>query len=108
MSPGIWGIGLTYPPATVICVINGLSGQTREARNLYFAGALFSIAHFCWGPTMFAILGRIGDVKSAGVPNEDALKEWLPKHRARTLLVNVPAFLCILTATLVTFTGGLS
>jgi hypothetical protein len=108
MSPGIWGIGLTYPPATVICVINGLSGQTREARNLYFAGALFSIAHFCWGPTMFAILGRIGDVKSAGVPNEDALKEWLPRHRARTLLVNVPAFLCILAATLVTFTEGLS
>ena len=108
MSPGIWGIGLTYPPATVICVINGLSGQTREARTLYFAGALFSIAHFCWGPTMFAILGRIGDVKSAGVPNENALKEWLPRHRARTLLVNVPAFLCILAATLVTFTEGLS
>ncbi|EDP49164.1 hypothetical protein AFUB_086120 [Aspergillus fumigatus A1163] len=66
MSPGIWGIGLTYPPATVLCVINGLSRQSREARNLYFAGALFSIAHFCWGPTMFAILRRIGDVKTAG------------------------------------------
>ncbi|KAJ5861076.1 uncharacterized protein N7529_008386 [Penicillium soppii] len=108
MSPGIWGIGLTYPPATIICVINGLSGQSREARNFYLAGALFSIAHFCWGPTMFAILGRIGDAKSAGVPNENALKEWLPKHRARTLLVNIPAFVCILGATLVTITEGLS
>jgi hypothetical protein len=108
MGPGIWGIGLTYPPATVICVINGLSRQSREARTLYFAGALFSIAHFCWGPTMFALLGRIGDVKSAGVRNEDALKEWLPRHRSRTLLVNVPAFLCVLAATLVTVTEGLS
>lgn len=108
MSPGIWGIGLTYPPATVLCVINGLSRQSLEARNLYFAGALFSIAHFCWGPTMFAILRRIGDVKTAGVRNEDALQEWLPKHRTRTLLVNVPAFLCILAATLVTVTEGLS
>ncbi|RYP79850.1 hypothetical protein DL770_006496 [Monosporascus sp. CRB-9-2] len=107
MSPGIWGIGLTYPPATVLCVINGLSGQSREARNLYFAGALCSIAHFCWGPSMFAILGRICDVKTAGVPNENALKEWLPRHRARTLMVNVPAFLCILAATLVTVTEGL-
>ncbi|KAL4812553.1 hypothetical protein BDW67DRAFT_178598 [Aspergillus spinulosporus] len=85
-------IGLTYPPATVLCVINGLSRQSRETRTLYFAGALFSIAHFCWGPTMFAILGRIGDVKSPGVRNEDALREWLPRHRTRTLLVNVPAF----------------
>jgi hypothetical protein len=57
---------------------------------------------------MFAILGRIGDVKSVGVPSEDALKERLPKHRAPTLLVNVPAFLCILAAALVTFTKGLS
>ncbi|PKX89980.1 uncharacterized protein P174DRAFT_445022 [Aspergillus novofumigatus IBT 16806] len=93
MGPGIWGIGLTYPPATVLCVINGLSRQSREARNLYFAGALFSIAHFCWGRPF---------------RNEDALQEWLPKHRARTLLVNVPAFLCILAATLVTVTEGLS
>ncbi|KAL4740409.1 hypothetical protein BDV11DRAFT_98677 [Aspergillus similis] len=108
MRPGIWGIGLTYPPATVICVINGLSRQGRDARILYFAGALFSIAHFCWGPTMFATLGRIADVKSPGVRNEDALKEWLPRHRARTLLVNVPAFLCILAATLVTVTESLS
>ena len=75
MRPGLWGIGLTYPPATVICVINGLSRQSGYARNLYFAGALFSIAHFCWGPTMFAILARIGDAKSPGVQNETALKE---------------------------------
>jgi hypothetical protein len=57
---------------------------------------------------MFAILRRIGDVRTAGVRNEDALQEWLPKHRTRTLLVNVPAFLCILAATLVTVTEGLS
>jgi hypothetical protein len=57
---------------------------------------------------MFAILRRIGDGKTAGAQNEDALQEWLPKHRARTLLVNVPAFLCILAATLVTVTEGLS
>jgi hypothetical protein len=57
---------------------------------------------------MFSIFGRIGDVKSAGVPNKDALKERLPKHRAPMLLVNVPAFLCILAAALVTFTEGLS
>ncbi|KAL4864301.1 hypothetical protein BDV12DRAFT_176415 [Aspergillus spectabilis] len=106
MSPGIWGIGLTYPSATVMCVINGLSRQSLEGRSLYFAGALFSIAHFCWGPTMFALLGRIGDIKSAGVRNEEALEEWLSKHRARTLLVNLPAFCCIMAATLVTVTEG--
>ncbi|OQD64682.1 hypothetical protein PENPOL_c007G05840 [Penicillium polonicum] len=108
MGPGIWGIALTYPSATVLCMVNGLSRQSRETRNLYLVGALFSVAHFCWGPAMFAILGRIGDVKSPGVPNEDALKEWLPKHRTRTLLVNVPAFLCILGATLSTVIEGLS
>lgn len=107
MKPGIWGIGLTYPPATVLCIFNGLSGQSREVRHLYLAGALLSIAHFCWGPSMLAILRRIQDPKTAGVPNEDALETWLPKHHTRTLLVNLPAFLCILGATLATTTEGL-
>lgn len=107
MKPGLWGIGLTYPPATVLCVVNGLSGQSREVRLLYLAGALLSIAHFCWGPSMFAILRRIQDPKTAGVPNENALETWLPKHHSRTLLVNVPAFLCIFAATLATITEGL-
>ncbi|PLB52462.1 hypothetical protein P170DRAFT_378297 [Aspergillus steynii IBT 23096] len=107
MKPGIWGIGLTYPPATVLCLVNGFSGQSSEIRHLYFAGALFSIAHFCWGPSMFAILRRIQDPTTAGVPNESALETWLPRHRSRTLLVNAPAFLCILAATVATVTEGL-
>ena len=107
MKPGLWGIGLTYLPATAFCVANGLSGQSREIRALYLAGALLSIAHFAWGPSMFAILGRISDPKTAGVPNENALASWLPRHHVRTLLVNVPAFLCIFAATLATVTEGL-
>lgn len=107
MGPGIWGIGLTFPSAAVLCIANGLGplggqgrGQSPGVRHLYLAGAAFSIAHFCWGPKMFAILARIRDPRTAGVPNEEALEEWLPNHRTRTLLVNVPAFLCILGATL--------
>ncbi|KAI1737470.1 hypothetical protein F4680DRAFT_215107 [Xylaria scruposa] len=106
MNPGIWGIGVTFLPATILCVINGLGTQSVDARNLYWAGAVFSIAHFCWGPTMFAILARIGDADTAGAPNEKAMEEWLPKHRARTFLVNIPAFLCILGASLVIVTNG--
>lgn len=107
MKPGLWGIGLTYLPATALCIVNGLSNQTSEVRGFYLAGAVFSIAHFCWGPSMFAILRRIGDPQTAGVPNEDALETWLPRHHSRTLLVNVPAFLCIFAATLATITEGL-
>ncbi|ORY71797.1 uncharacterized protein BCR38DRAFT_418114 [Pseudomassariella vexata] len=107
MKPGIWGIGLTYPPATILCIFNGLSSQSREVRHLYLAGALLSIAHFCWGRSMFAILRRIQDPKTAGVPNEDALETWLPKHHTRTLLVNLPAFLCIFWATMATIIEGL-
>lgn len=113
MKPGIWGIGLTYLPATVLCTFNGLSAQGLEIRQLYFAGAVLSMAHFCWGPTMFAILARITDAKTAqdakaaGVPNETALEEWLPKHRTRTFMVNIPAFVCIMAATLATITEGL-
>jgi len=107
MKPGLWGIGLTYLPATALCIANGLSGQSQEIRGLYLAGAFFSIAHFSWGPSMFAILARISDPKAAGVPNEDALESWLPPHHRRTLMVNVPAFLCIFAATLATVTEGL-
>ncbi|KAH8723491.1 hypothetical protein GQ44DRAFT_804030 [Phaeosphaeriaceae sp. PMI808] len=107
MKPGLWGIGLTFLPATALCVVNGLSEQSREIRNLYFAGAVLSIAHFCWGPSMFKILGRITDPKAAGVPNEKALEAWLPRHHQRTLLVNIPAFLCIMAATLASMVEGL-
>lgn len=107
MKPGLWGIGLTFLPSTALCIANGMSGQSREVRNLYFAGAVLSIAHFCWGPSMFRILARISDAKTAGVANENAVEAWLPRHRQRTLLVNVPAFLCILTATLASMSEGL-
>ncbi len=108
MGPGIWGIGLTYLPATILCAVNGtMSGQSAIARNLYLAGSLCSICHFCWGPTMFAILRRIGDAATAGVSNETAMEEWLSRHRWRTAMVNVPAFLCILVGTLVTVSEGL-
>lgn len=107
MKPGLWGIGLTYLPATVLCIVNGLSGQSREIRQTYLAGALLSIAHFCWGPSMFAILRQIQDPKTAGISNENALEKWLPRHRSRTLFVNVPAFLCILAATLGAIAEGL-
>jgi hypothetical protein len=107
MKPGLWGIGLTFLPSTALCVVNGMSGQSLEVRNLYFAGAVLSIAHFCWGPSMFRILARIGDPKTAGVSNEDALETWLPRHHQRTLLVNVPAFFCILAATVASMAEGL-
>lgn len=107
MSSGIWGIGLTYPPATVLCLVNGFSNQSSEVCRLYFAGALLSIAHFCWGPSMFAILRRIQDPATAGAPNESALEIWLARHHSRTFLVNVPAFLCIFAATVATITEGL-
>lgn len=107
MKRGIWGIGLAYPLATVLSLVNGFSDQNSEVRHLYFAGAVFSIAHFCWGPSMFAILRRIQDPSTAGIPNESALETWLPRHYSRTLLVNVPAFLCIFAATVGTITEGL-
>ncbi|KAJ5902197.1 hypothetical protein N7495_002725 [Penicillium taxi] len=44
MGLSIWGIGITYPSATVICVLNGLSQQSWEACYLYLTGVLFSIA----------------------------------------------------------------
>lgn len=107
MKPGIWGIGLTYIPATIICIVNAVSGQSRATCQMYFAGGLLSIAQFSWGPSMFVILRRIQDPKTAGLPNEKALELWLSKHHHRTYLVNEPAFLVILAATLATITEGL-
>lgn len=70
MRPGIWGLGLTYLPATVLCLINGFSDQSSEVRHLYFAGAFLSIAHFCWAPSMLAILRRIQDPITDGFPTK--------------------------------------
>jgi hypothetical protein len=107
MRKGLKGIGLTYPTATILCIANGLRGQSRDVRRLYLAGAVLSLAHFCWGPKMFGLLRRIGDPKTAAVVNEEALAAWLPAHQTRTLLVNIPAFLCILGATVGVLAEGI-
>lgn len=108
LQPGLWGIALTYIPATITCTLNGLmSNQSPEVRRLYLAGAMFSTAHFLWGPTMLALLNRISDPKKPGVANEEALAVWLPNHHTRTTFADIPAFLCILAATVASLAEGL-
>ncbi|GFF96389.1 conserved hypothetical protein [Aspergillus lentulus] len=77
MSPGIWGIGYNVTPCHRPLCYQWVEPLESGGRHPILCRRAVSTALFCWGPTMFAILGRIGDVNTARVRNEDALQEWL-------------------------------
>ncbi|KAI1080027.1 hypothetical protein F5B20DRAFT_148513 [Whalleya microplaca] len=108
MKPGLWGIALTYPTAMLLSIANSFSGQSLYINRLYLIGGLFSLGHFYWGPRMMKLLYRISDPKEAGVRNEKDMASWIPIHHRRTFSVNVPAWLCLLAATLGTIAEGLN
>lgn len=114
--PSVWITGTTaifvvYPGTAAIALANsfgaGAAGNPA-ARRLYMAGGLLSISHFYYGLRSKSLMAAIGDPKDPGVKNENSVRTWLAMHFQRSLFVNLPAWLCLLGATILVMLDGVS
>ncbi|KAI0551295.1 hypothetical protein F4679DRAFT_582772 [Xylaria curta] len=101
LKRGLYGIFLTYPPTLILSFVNGFATYRNPwIARLYLAGGVLSLGHFVWAPPTQRLLAKIKNAKDAPVSNEKDVERWLGLHNTRTLVVNLPAHLCLLGATL--------
>ncbi|KAK2601838.1 hypothetical protein QQS21_004621 [Conoideocrella luteorostrata] len=113
--PTIWTRGtpailISYPGVFALAMANGYGAakcSSLLAARLYLAGGLFSISHFYYGLRSKALTSAIGDPSDPGAKNENSIKAWLAMNFKRSLLVNVPAWLCLVAATVVAVLEGI-
>ncbi|KAI1844907.1 hypothetical protein JX265_009533 [Neoarthrinium moseri] len=113
--PGVWITGTTaifiaYPGTMLLALANSVGRGAVEnqlARRLYLAGSVMSIAHFYYGLRSKSLMAAIGSPQDPGVKNENVVRTWLSMHFRRSLLVNLPAWLCLVSATAVVLINGL-
>ncbi|KAF2170722.1 hypothetical protein M409DRAFT_63803 [Zasmidium cellare ATCC 36951] len=119
-SRGLWQalIGLSVPiiagvanhvllrPATAASIfqdplLSGLDGANVSAARWYLAGSIFSFLHFAFGCKALRLLAQMAsdDAKNRK-SNIESVAQWLRMHRMRTLLTDLPAFVCFIVATI--------
>lgn len=112
--PRVWITGTTaifiaYPGTAALALINGFGASACHndlARHLYLAGGVLSIAHFYFGLRSKRLMTAIGNAAKPGLANENSVRTWLAMHARRSALVNLPAWLLLLGATVVVVVNG--
>lgn len=114
-KPTLPFILLAYPLACITGLVNalrpleGVAELHPYARALFAGGAFLSLLHFAFAPADVGLMGKIltaeavqgRDQGGAGpAERDDALKRLLRLHRWRTALVDFPAWLLYLMATM--------
>lgn len=122
---GFAAILALYPTAWVAAGLNLAAGRSaapalpRASRYFYAAGLVFSIGHMLWGPQakdLMERLGRLGKYSSRPTTDERdgkskddedskdnkdnvaLLGQWLRLHATRSLVADVPGWLCFTAA----------
>ncbi|KAK8044983.1 hypothetical protein PG993_005007 [Apiospora rasikravindrae] len=103
---GIWIIMTAYPLsiATGVANVYRSSGGTAAAKlngagRWYAAGAALAFAHYAFVPSIMYKVQALFEGEGKGEGNKD-LKRWLDVHLVRSVLVDVPSWLCFATACL--------
>ncbi|KAK7992129.1 hypothetical protein PG996_012855 [Apiospora saccharicola] len=110
---GIWIILTAYPLSIATGVANvylgGSSGSGSSvaaklssgsaAARWYAAGAALALAHFAFVPSIMYKIQALNEGEGKGEGNKN-LKRWLDVHLMRSVLVDVPSWLCFATACL--------
>ncbi|KAK6850734.1 hypothetical protein PG987_000368 [Apiospora arundinis] len=105
---GIWIIMTAYPLSIATGIANFYRGggklggsSNNGAGRWYAAGAALALTHYAFVPTVMYKVQALfeGEEKGNGNGNKD-LKRWLDVHLVRSILVDVPSWLCFATACL--------
>ncbi|KAK8069394.1 hypothetical protein PG994_006010 [Apiospora phragmitis] len=108
---GIWIIMTAYPLSIATGVANVYrssggsaaaklsSGSNNGAGRWYAAGAALALAHYAFVPSIMYRVQALFEGEGKGEGNKD-LKRWLDVHLVRSVMVDVPSWLCFATACL--------
>lgn len=111
---GIWIIMTAYPLSIATGVANAYrssgggssvaaqlssGGGNNGAARWYAAGAALALAHFAFVPSIMYKVQALYEGEGKGEGNQN-LKRWLDVHLVRSLLVDVPSWICFATACL--------
>lgn len=103
LSKGTWVLITGFPMSFGAGIANTFTHraglQTAGALKWYWLGVAFTAAHFLYAPTAIRLLKAI----QAGHPDGQTTKsmgEWLRMHFVRTVITDLPAFVCFTIATL--------
>lgn len=109
---GIWIILTAYPLSIATGVANvyrsgsaesslaaKLSSSSNGAARWYAAGAALALAHFAFVPSIMYKVQALNEGEGKGEGNKN-LQRWLDVHLLRSVLVDVPSWLCFATACL--------
>ncbi|RMD41941.1 hypothetical protein DV735_g3176, partial [Chaetothyriales sp. CBS 134920] len=102
---GLTSILLLYPLTWAMAAANlfvGRAALSLSARRLYAVGLVFNVSHMLWAPhaldLMETMSGQRPNKRSDEEDNIDLLNKWLRMHTTRSLLVDVPGWLCFTAA----------
>ncbi|KAH6648031.1 hypothetical protein BKA67DRAFT_649683 [Truncatella angustata] len=65
----------------------------------YAAGTAFAVAHFAFAPRIISVVQSLTENRHPKQGNRD-LKKWLDIHVVRSILADLPAWICFVVATL--------
>jgi hypothetical protein len=115
---GIWIIIIMYPANIVLGAANlflpgwNISATTGNARSWYAAGALLTMAHMAFG---MKAMGLIAEIEGRGLSESgegrgerrrrstEAMGEWLGMNALRSIVTDLPAWLCYFIGVLSVF-----
>ncbi|TPX10186.1 uncharacterized protein E0L32_001383 [Thyridium curvatum] len=98
LSPGLAVIFGLYGASLGAGVANALRGRPAVSR-FYAIGAAFTAAHFLFVPLVMPKIQGMVDDEPKGQACEHQ-QGWLKVHRIRSLVVDLPGWLCFLAAAL--------
>ncbi|KAF2501425.1 hypothetical protein BU16DRAFT_522397 [Lophium mytilinum] len=94
---GVWPIMLGYPFTWTVSGLNFLFDRSAlsasGAATWYAAGALLSAAHMLYGKKALGLLDDISNDVPKG-NSAHSMEVWLKMHWQRTLLTDLPAWIC--------------
>lgn len=99
LGPGLTVIFSLYGITIGSAVANLYVGPAASSSRFYGMGACFAAAHFAFVPLVSGIIKAIVEDDSKGQSWKDQ-KKWLKVHAIRSVVVDLPGWLCFLTAAL--------
>ena len=92
-------IAVLYPSTVVLALANTniFTGRWDDGTIFYWAGLVFTLAHFAYGKTALRLLDRIQEDASNCNATAD-MRAWLDMNLVRSLSVDLPGWLCFLLA----------